>query len=223
MTPLVVLRLIEDVIGAGAPAVTLADSCNRSFYAVEGKATVLDAHGSRALAADRALRFEGPVTVTAGPGGARLWRFEIVPASAADDGRLAGPGLRSAVKLAAETVLPEADGWLMRCDRVDFPPGAVTPKHTHKGPGIRCLLSGAVDAKIGDTRRVYHAGQAWFEAGPDPVVGTPSASAPTAFVRWMVLPRALLGLPSFRYWDEAAKAVPRSQSFRLFFDEPMAP
>ena len=89
MTPKVVLRLIEDVIGAGAPAVTLADSCNRSFYAVEGEATVLDAHGSRALAADRALRFEGPVTVTAGPGGARLWRFEIVPAPAADDGRLA--------------------------------------------------------------------------------------------------------------------------------------
>ena len=30
------------------------------------------------------------------------------------------------------------DGWLMRLDRVDFPPGGVAYRHTHPGPGCMC-------------------------------------------------------------------------------------
>jgi hypothetical protein len=43
----------------------------------------------------------------------------------------------------------------------------------------------------------------------------------TAFVRVMVLPRALRGLPSYRPWSEADAAMPRPQHFTLFLDEPI--
>ena len=35
-------------------------------------------------------------------------------------------------------------GWLMRHDRIDFPPGGIAYRHTHPGPGIRYLLHGSI-------------------------------------------------------------------------------
>ena len=219
MTESYVLRLIEDALAPGA-ATTHARPCNRVLYAVKGEVALADRRGERRLGADRALRTEGPLTASA-PAGARLWRFELLPAPAPDDGRIADGGVRSEIKLAAEIALPQADVYLLRADRVDFAPGIATPRHTHAGPGIRCLLSGAVDAEIGDVRATYRAGEAWLERGPDPVIGRPSATEPTAFVRVMVLPRALLGQPSYRAWSEADAAMPRPQRFTLFLDEPI--
>lgn len=220
MTKRFVLRLIEDALDPGAPAVTHLQPWNRVLYAVEGRAELADRRGAWRLGTDRALRTEGPLTVSA-PEGARLWRFELLTAPAPDDGRVAGSGVRSVIKLSAEVMLPDADGYLLRADRVDFELGGATPKHTHAGPGIRCLLSGWVDAEIGDVRATYRAGEAWLERGPDPVIGRPSTTEPTAFVRVMVLPRALLGQPSYRPWSEAAAAMPRPQRFTLFLDEPI--
>jgi hypothetical protein len=37
----------------------------------------------------------------------------------------------------------------------------------------------------------------------------------------MVLPRALLGRPSYRPWSEVDAAMPRPQRFTLFLDEPI--
>jgi quercetin dioxygenase-like cupin family protein len=220
MTDPYVLRLIEDALAPGAPAVTHAQPWNRVLYAVGGVAGLADRQGERQLATDRALRTEGALTVSVSEN-ARLWRFELLPAPSPDDGRIASPGVRSEIKLAAEVALPEAGGYLLRADRVDFPLGVATPKHTHAGPGIRCLLSGSVDAEIGDLRATYRAGEAWLERGPDPVIGRPSTTEPTAFVRFLVLPRALLGRRSYRPWSEADATMPRPQRFTLFLDEPI--
>src|ERR1700688_3248182 len=38
---------------------------------------------------------------------------------------------------------------LIRCDRVDFPPGGVAYLHTHQGPGIRVVLHGRIRIEIG--------------------------------------------------------------------------
>ena len=46
--------------------------------------------------------------------------------------------------LSAEVALDPATEWLLRCDRVDFPPGGVAYRHTHPGPGIRYLLFGSI-------------------------------------------------------------------------------
>lgn len=214
-----VMRLFEDVLEPGA-ASSLETGHNRVFYVVEGEASVASAEEARGLGANQACRTDGPVTLESADG-ATVWRYEILPAVGADEGLLTGKGVVSALKLAAETALPEADGYLMRCDRADFPLGAETPKHTHQGPGIRCLLRGEIHAEIGDHRATYRKGEAWFERGPDPVVGRSSDRLETGFVRVMVLPRRLLGQSSFQYYDDAERAKPRTQSFEIFLDEPI--
>jgi hypothetical protein len=39
--------------------------------------------------------------------------------------------------LAAEVELDAERGWVVRCDRIDFPPGGMAYRHVHPGPGIR--------------------------------------------------------------------------------------
>ena len=34
--------------------------------------------------------------------------------------------------------------WLMRCDRVGFPPGGIAHTHVHQGPGIRYTVKGEI-------------------------------------------------------------------------------
>src|SRR6266699_1143557 len=52
---------------------------------------------------------------------------------------------------------------LLRCERVDFERGAVAPPHGHQGGGIRCLLQGRLEVKVGDgIARVMRPGDAWF-------------------------------------------------------------
>lgn len=145
----------------------------------------------------------------------------MLRAPAPDDGLVRAPGVECEAKLSAQTVLPEADAYLIRCDRADFPLGSQTPKHTHQGPGIRSLLRGETHAEIGDKKAVYRAGEAWFERGPDPVVGRSSQALETGFVRVMILPRRLLGQSSFQYYDEAERQKPRTQNFQIFIDEPI--
>ncbi len=63
--------------------------------------------------------------------------------------------------------------WLLRCDRIDFEPGGVAYRHTHPGPGIRCLLFGAITIDCrGRREHAYGPGEPWFERGPDPVLAT---------------------------------------------------
>src|SRR5437867_9129822 len=82
------------------------------------------------------------------------------------------------------------DGWLMRCDRVDFPPGGIAYRHTHPGAGIRCLLSGSIRIQgANGADETYGPFDAWFEAAGHAVLATASESEPTAFVRVMVLTR----------------------------------
>src|SRR6185312_3114710 len=71
-------------------------------------------------------------------------------------------------------------GWLMRHDRIDFPPGGVAYRHTHPGPGIRYLLFGELTIDSGGEMHTYRAGDPWFESGPEPVLATASTTEDTA-------------------------------------------
>jgi len=188
---------------------------------MSGSAHVSSDAGEQVVPEDEAVHTTGRATVTAGPEGATLWRWEVFVSQAPDDGLVKATGVSCDQKLSVETALPEAAGYLIRCERADFPLGSETPKHTHLGPGIRSLLCGEVDAEIGDERAVYRKGEAWFERGPDPVIGRSSPTLRTAFVRFMVLPAHLQGRSSFQYWDEKAKQIPRSQNFKQFVDKPI--
>src|SRR5438094_8051048 len=73
------------------------------------------------------------------------------------------------------------DGWLMRHDRVDFPPGGIAYRHTHPGPGIRYLLHGSLRIDSAGMTHEYGPGEAWFENGSEPVLATASETQSTAF------------------------------------------
>jgi quercetin dioxygenase-like cupin family protein len=131
------------------------------------------------------------------------------------------PTARGEPLLAAEVELDRSTEWLMRCDRVDFPPGGVAYRHTHPGPGIRYLLHGSIRIESGGERNTFHAFEPWFEPGPEPVLATASADEETAFVRVMLLPREWAGKRTIRYVDPADEAKPKLQRATLFFDEPI--
>lgn len=171
-------------------------------------------HGSVALdgaplTPDTAILAKGPA-VLAGSG--EVWRYEVADAPA-----IAAPDEHARLILAHPLPRDPAAPFVLRMDRVDFPPTGATPKHGHAGPGIRRLLSGRLLAEVGDHAHRINAGDAWFESGPDPVIGRAMLPG-SAFIRCMVLDVELHGRPTFRAWDAEEAAKPRSASSRLFFD-----
>ena len=124
-------------------------------------------------------------------------------------------------KLAAPVALDAGVAWLLRCDRVDFPPGGIAYRHTHPGPGIRCLLYGSVRIESGGESREHRPFEAWFESGPEPVLAFASEDEDTAFVRVMLVPREWKGKRTIRYVDPADEDKPRLQRATVFFDEPI--
>ena len=215
MTAAFELRLWDDQLAAGATATAPPSSvsANRIVYVVEGSATV----GGRALTANSACHVAGPLTVSAGPEGTRLWRWEL----RGDERESAlGPGQLSRLRFVQPVEL-EAGPYLMRCDRVDFPPGGIAYTHTHQGPGIRCLLGGHLTVETHGRTMPIRPGEAWFERGPEPVYAAASATEPTSFVRVMILPATLRGKSSIRYVDPADQDKPKPQSYVVFVDEPI--
>jgi quercetin dioxygenase-like cupin family protein len=123
--------------------------------------------------------------------------------------------------MARELTLPAGE-YLLRCDRVDFPPGGEAFLHTHQGPGIRVLLFGSIRIESQGATHTYGPGEPWFESGPDPVHAWTHPTEPTAFVRCMVLPAELKGQRSLRYVRDEDADKPKLQEYRIFVDEPLS-
>jgi hypothetical protein len=120
--------------------------------------------------------------------------------------------------LTAEVELDRSVEWLLRCDRVDFPPGGVAYLHTHPGPGIRCLLFGSIRIDTAGRSVTYGPFGAWFERGPEPVFAAASETDDTAFVRVMLLPREWEGKRTIRYMSADDAGRPKTQRATVFFD-----
>jgi hypothetical protein len=123
-------------------------------------------------------------------------------------------------KLAADVELGPGE-WLVRCDRVDFPSGGIAYRHTHPGPGIRCLLHGSLRIESGGETHEYGPFDPWFESGPEPVLAVASDTEETAFVRVMLLPREWEGKRTIRYVDPADDEKPKLQRASVFGDVPL--
>jgi hypothetical protein len=195
-------------------------ACNRVLYVREGDAQVRAGGQAAGLAADSAWHGAGPVAVSAGTAGATLLRWEIA-AGKAPAGDSSSPGPGTLLTLAHEVELGEPGGYLMRCDRVDFPPGGIAYTHVHRGPGIRCLITGGARIETNGKAHDIVPGGAWFEAGPDPVLALASKTERTAFARVMILPRELKGKSSIRYIRPEDADKPKTQTYRMFVDEPI--
>ena len=105
-----------------------------------------------------------------------------------------------------------AGAWLVRCDRVDFPPGGIAYRHVHPGGGTRRILHGAltIDREDRDPR-TYSTGESWYEGADDPVLATASATEDTAFVRVLLLPAEWAGRRTITYVDPDDEDKPRLQ------------
>lgn len=118
------------------------------------------------------------------------------------------------------TERPEGES-LLRCDRVDFPPGGVAYRHTHPGPGLRVLLKGRIRIETQGESHEYGPLEWWYETGPDPVFAAASETEDTAFVRVLVLPAEWAGKRTISYVDPADEEKPKLQRARIYLEQPL--
>jgi hypothetical protein len=209
----VFLRLYEDILAGDAGEVPLP-ALPRMIFLVHGSAAISGGQ----IVDGETWAGEGAVTLAPGPRGVTAWRFEV-----AEDGAAAGAvGGVSRLKLSATLdTLPKGD-LLLRGDSVAFPPGGCAYLHRHQGPGIRCLIEGGIRIDTHGRSTSYGPGGAWYESGPDGVFAQCAMDRPSRFVRVMLLPRELIGKSSIQYLNEEDKAKPKSQSYKIFADIPIA-
>jgi hypothetical protein len=207
------LRLTEDILSNGNEASLPA--APRMIFVAHGSVAIAE----RAYKADEAYSGEGATTLKAGSEGATLWRWELVSAGSAD---VVSHGMVTREKLSASLeTLPKGE-LLLRGDSVAFPPGGCAYLHRHQGPGTRCVFEGAIRIDTHGKSTSYGPGGAWYETGPDPVFAQAALDRPTRFIRVMILPRTLTGKSSIEYLNEEDKAKPKSQSYKLYADLPIA-
>ena len=198
------LRISLFDIDLATAALPLQGPGRRFLYCRDGHVK-----GEVALAPDEGALLAARVALT---GEGRAWLYEIAPARAPlrSDARLS-------LVLSRCAPSPDAGAFLMRADRIESQAGAATPRHYHRGPGIRRLIHGRILADIGDHLDRIDADGAWFETGKEAVVGTNVAGAPSAFVRVMALPRLLEGGKTSFVAASAEEATkPRSVTQRIF-------
>lgn len=209
------LRLSRDDFAAKACLAQPLPPAIRAIYVAEGMASISAGGTAATLAANSAFFHTGPVSIAAGAAGACLLRYELDPG----ESNPSGEGVRSERKLEAPLALDDPDGYLLRCDKVELPPGGIAYTHTHQGGGIRCLLKGGFNVRVHGKTTELGEYDAWFEAGPDAVYAWAPDDAPGHFSRVMILPRRLKGKSSIRYVDPEDADKPKPQKYTIFLDE----
>ncbi|SEM52659.1 hypothetical protein SAMN05428989_3997 [Pseudoxanthomonas sp. GM95] len=210
------LRLYEDHLPAGCPAIYLS-RLPRALYVRDGSVMADDESGGRLIEAGQGHVHDGGLSLVAGQADTLLWRWELEESARAPSPALpSAPATSSRLLLEQEVDLDRRFDWLMRCDRVDFPPGGVALTHVHQGPGIRIVHHGQIAIETLGQRHVHNPGEAWFELGHAPVLAPTTEDGPTAFVRCFLLPRALKGVSSIRYVRPEDARAPKVQEYRVF-------
>ena len=156
--------------------------------------------------------------VTDHPDGVDLGPGDHVVYDVAGDRATFGASRVAGRALVWELTERPAGDWLVRCDRVDFPPGSVAYTHTHPGPGLRVLLFGRIRIETQGTSHEYGPFEWWYETGPDPVYAAASETEETAFVRVLVLPAEWTEKRTIRYVEPADDERPKLQRARVYFE-----
>jgi len=193
----------------------------RAIYVIHGGLRVRAGNFSGVLGGNSAFHTSDSAQFSAGHLTTWVLRWELARAGA-PDALATGNGVTSKKLLAAAMPLDPAKDYLLRCDRVDFPPGGEALTHTHRGGGIRCLLAGAIDIHTNNTVHRYLPLEPWFEAGPEPVYAKTAPAVDSAFTRVMILPREMLGKSSITYVKAEDLDKPKNQKYQIFIDTPIA-
>ena len=206
------LSLFEDIYSNGASA--SLPPASRIMFVVYGQISI----DGRGFGEGETWHGVGTALVTAGDAGASVWRWDLTEGPSFS---LASDGVGSFAKISASLeMLPKGD-LLMRGDSVAFPPGGQALTHVHQGPGIRCLIEGAIRIDTRGRSTAYGPGGAWFEGGPEAVFAQAALDRPSRFIRVMILPAALLGKNSILYVNDADRDRPHSQRYKRFVDAPI--
>ena len=193
----------------------------RAIYVIHGGLRVRAGNFSGVLGGNSAFHTSDSAQFSAGHLTTWVLRWELARAGA-PDALATGNGVTSKKLLAAAMPLDPAKDYLLRCDRVDFPPGGEALTHTHRGGGIRCLLAGAIDIHTNNTVHRYLPLEPWFEAGPEPMYAKTAPAVDSAFTRVMILPREMLGKSSITYVKAEDLDKPKNQKYQIFIDTPIA-
>jgi hypothetical protein len=183
--------------GAG----TALPLCHRIVFAAKGTATV----AGEALTTETANHSADGTEITAGPEGAELWRWDLAPMGT-EPMAAAGDGVSSElIQVQPIDTLPldTRDSWAFRADGTIIGPGLVTPLHLHPGPGMRCMIEGALSVETLCTEVRHEVGDWWYETNVHPVTARSDAEMGTRFIRAMVLPPELAGFPTVHCCDPA--------------------
>ncbi len=213
------LRLVEDELAPGARIAGPVLSGFRVTYVAKGRVDVAPSGGAgQEGLEENSARFGAEAcAVKAGPEGATLWRWEMMRGEGG--WRAEGEEASCLLKASHRLELDPGQEWMMRCDRVDFPPGGIAYTHVHSGPGLRCLLRGELMVRVEDSKEwIVRPGETWFERGPDPIYARAS-DEPTSFVRAMVVPRSYKGRTTITYVKAEDADKPKPQQYTRFVDE----
>lgn len=214
------LRLYRDEIAPQSAIALPAGNAVRAVYVVSGGLRLSGDALDAALGANSAYTSRTGLQLKGGHLATTLLRWELTVATSTA-AAATGAGVNSTLLLEAAMTLDPARSYLLRGDRVDFPPGGEALTHTHQGGGIRCLLFGGIDIHTQGAVHHYAPLAPWFEAGPDPVYAAASKSEASAFARVMILPRELLGKSSISYVNAEDLNKPKSQKYQVFIDTPV--
>ena len=215
------LSLYKDEVAPQAALQLPLRSALCAIYVIHGGLRVRTDNFSGVLGGNSGFHTTGNLQLSAGHLVTWTLRFELTRAGT-PDAVATGEGIASRKLLTATLSLDEGQEYLLRCDRVDFPPDGEALTHTHKGGGIRCLLAGGIDIHTTGTVHRYAPLEPWFEAGPEPVYAKAAPAAATGFARVMILPRALLGKSSITYVKPEDIDKPKNQKYQVFIDTPVA-
>lgn len=212
------LRLYLDQLTAKSASIELNSTYARAIYIVEGSIAIKNGVSTRlTLSQNSALSIPESFALGGGSADAIMLRWELV--NEVDNSNKIQAS-QSTLLLAAKMALGDLSQYIIRCDRVDFPPEGEALTHRHLGGGIRCLLFGSIQIHTLGNIHTHQPLSAWFEAGPDAVYAATDKTLASAFARVMILPRGLIGgKTSIEYVNSEDKNKPKSQRYQIFIDE----
>jgi len=178
------LQFYKDQLDSDAVGSPSLAPRHRFVFVAQGTATVDDL----TLTRETAAYGSGKMVIRAGPEGAELWRWELVRVS--EQPFLAqGDGVRSRhiVTREIDTIgLGARDKWLFRCDGIEMARDGRAPLHVHAGPGLRCMIEGAMTVNDSGTIEEHREGDWWHETNVQPIVARSTGATGTRFIRVMI-------------------------------------
>ena len=204
----------DQLLSSGTSALPLQEA-HRIIYVRHGS---IVANGTT-LAQDQSAYHHNPLYLQGNATLSEIWRWEL---SAPNDTPhlISGTDTLSLLKIAHVITTLEAEpgtNWLFRLDSVKSAAGRITPRHRHRGPGIRCLYQGTFNVQSEAYPPENMApGDAWWESGQETVVAWHSKQMPAIFIRGLLLPTDIKGDMS-NIWETGVES-PKS-NWQLFIDQ----